>query len=200
MNIYQLIKLYVECRVPAVEEPDLHKQIVRALVLDLFDKKTLNSREYRIIYHSELLLPGTESLQFSMVQDEPHVQSLNNTVVKNTRTFGQTTVQEESQPFTMNTLSNFTMPNQKKALVAQAFDPIVSQNYLTKIEVHELKEENAQLLGEVQKLRISLEQSVQHGMVVVHYTIRLQIIQHGQQLQAVDGFDVESLHTAGYSP
>jgi FtsZ-binding cell division protein ZapB len=42
-----------------------------------------------------------------------------------------------------------------------AFDPIISENFLTKIEVQELREENTSLVGEVQRLRIYLEQS--HG-------------------------------------
>lgn len=49
------------------------------------------------------------------------------------------------------------MSTVKMNLVASTFDPILSENYLTKIEVKELKEENASLLGENQKLRISLE-------------------------------------------
>jgi hypothetical protein len=70
-----LIKLYVECRVSEETDPDLHKEYIRALVLDLIDRRHLTSKEYRQIYHSDLLFPfPAGSFVFeSTVMEEPAI-------------------------------------------------------------------------------------------------------------------------------
>jgi hypothetical protein len=65
------------------------------------------------------------------------------------------TPQESTTINPSSTLTNLSMA--KKTLITQTFDPLLSENYLAKIEVRELREENTSLLAEVQKLRVSLE-------------------------------------------
>ena len=122
-------------------------------MLELIDKRVLRSREYRNIYHSDLLYNVEESgaiFGSSLVLQEPSIQQLNDTVVKNTRTGSSLRVEDENGETPMlhhPTIDDWKSSRTKRGFGGlQAFDPVLSENFLTKIEVQELREENIGLI------------------------------------------------------
>lgn len=73
-QIYDIIRLYVECRVP--DDDEIFCDYLRVYVVDLIDKRNLTAKEYKSIYHSsELLLRNQQdyTLFESKVMEEPTI-------------------------------------------------------------------------------------------------------------------------------
>jgi hypothetical protein len=81
----------VESRVSSKSDFELYKNTLRTYVLELIDRKLLRSSQYRNIYHSDLLYDAQQSMAQSLVSQEPSIQAMNNTVLRNTRGIGSTT-------------------------------------------------------------------------------------------------------------
>lgn len=52
-EIYKILRLYVEVRISNTEEA---RDRLRYMIIDLIDREFLSSKQYKIIYHNDLLL------------------------------------------------------------------------------------------------------------------------------------------------